>query len=271
METILQNFSPQALIQAIEANLFGLYCQVRHWPRVDLHDDPELLWTISDIPYFLFNSSLRADLPPQEVEPAIRAAIQRGQHHQVPIGWLIGPTTRPADLGERLLAHGFTLADSEPGMAVDCKQVNGSLPAAHGLSIEWVKDAQTLKTWSLTKGAGFDQPNFVSEAFYDFYLNLGFETSSPVQLYLGWLDGLPVATSKLFLGAGVAGIYDVSTIPAARRQGIGAAMTLRPLLDARSRGYQVGILQASEMGANIYRQLGFQEYCRINVYVRNPA
>jgi hypothetical protein len=51
----------------------------------------------------------------------------------------------------------------------------------------------------------------------------------------------------------------VGTLPAARRQGIGKAITLQPLLDARARGYRYAILFSSQMGYRVYQQLGFRD------------
>ncbi len=85
------------------------------------------------------------------------------------------------------------------------------------------------------------------------------------------MAGEPAATASVFLGAGVAGIYSISTIPMRRRQGIGAAMTLAPLCDARSRGYHIGILHAEPAGLSLYRRLGFREYCTLHPYLWSPA
>jgi predicted acetyltransferase len=76
-----------------------------------------------------------------------------------------------------------------------------------------------------------------------------------------------VSTSLLFLAEGVAGIYFVATIPEARRRGIGFAITIKALKEAREMGYWVSILQASKMGEPVYRKIGFQEYCKISSYI----
>jgi predicted acetyltransferase len=65
----------------------------------------------------------------------------------------------------------------------------------------------------------------------------------------------------------VAGIYNVTCIPEARGQGIGSAITLAPLLKARELGYQIGILQASQRGYNVYRRLGFQDFGKLSLYL----
>jgi len=84
--------------------------------------------------------------------------------------------------------------------------------------------------------------------------------------YLAFVEDQPVAVSTLFLDAGVAGIYNVATLPAWRGKGIGGAMSLFPLLDARKQGFRAGILQSSEMGYQVYQRMGFKELCRLDHY-----
>ena len=66
--------------------------------------------------------------------------------------------------------------------------------------------------------------------------------------FVAWLDGQPVATSRLSMAGGVAGLYTVVTMPEARGIGIGRAMTLTALLAGREAGMRIGALQATEMG-----------------------
>jgi GNAT superfamily N-acetyltransferase len=266
MSKILQDLSPAALVQAIEANLFEIFLTFRHWPQSEVHNDPDMLWAITDIPFPLFNSVLHARLAPGNADLGIEKAIARCRSRNVPMMWWTGPATRPGDLGARLEAHGLA-HEEDLGMAADLMTLNEGLPAPSGLMIEQVNDRETLEQWCHVVTVGFGFPDFVAPCLFDWFASLGFEADLPLRNYLGRLNGEPVAASTLLVGAGVAGIYDVATIPAARRQGIGAAITLRPLCDARAMGYRVGVLDAMDMGAGLYRRLGFREYCKIGTYV----
>lgn len=266
MDNMLRDRSAPSLVTAIEANLFAFFDLIRGWPQVEVHDDPEMLWSISSIPFPIFNSILRANLPPDRVAPSIKAAIARCRSRKVPMLWWTGPATQPADLPTHLVASGFQ-GEESPGMAADLQSLPGGPPTPPGLVIEQVKDLTTMNNWCGALCVGFGMPDFVGDAFLDLSRSLGFDQQLPYRNYIGWLDGQPVATSSLFMAAGVAGIYNVATIPQARRRGIGSAMTFSPLREACASGYKVGILHSSEMGVGVYRQLGFQEYCKIGQYV----
>ncbi len=272
MNGILQDTSPAALIAAIEDNQFSMIPACHKWPQAEVYDGDDIKWAMTCIPFPLFNSVFRARLATQQIDSMIQSVMARAEARQVPVLWWTGPQTQPADLGAHLEAHGFAPEGHIPGMAIDLmtQQENGAV--IPGFSIQKVCDTGSLKTLCQVLIDGFGMPDFVADAYFDFMRHVGFKAdSSAALLYLGWLKSQPVATSMAVLAAGVAGIYSVTTLPEARCRGIGARMTLAPLCEARAMGYRVGILQASEMGASVYRRLGFQEYCQLNQYVWTPA
>jgi ribosomal protein S18 acetylase RimI-like enzyme len=61
----------------------------------------------------------------------------------------------------------------------------------------------------------------------------------------------------LLLLAGVAVVVNVTTLPEARRQGIGRAMTQVALEHAGELGYAVAILGTSASARGIYARMGF--------------
>ncbi len=266
MSEILKDFSTPALVAAIESNDWEFWAFFSRSPQVELHDDPEVMWLVSGIPHPGFNGVFRTQLAPDDINARIGEALAHFKARRLPMTWWTSPSTRPANLGEHLEAHGLTHT-AEPGMAVDLLALNEDLPKPSDLEIERVCDVETLKRFGHAADIGFEMPDFVGKAILDIEASLGFEHHLPRHHYVGLLKGEPVATSTLFLGAGVAGIYTVATIPEARRQGIGSAMTLAPLHEARAMGYRIGVLRSSQMGINVYRRLGFKEYCKVNYYV----
>ena len=176
------------------------------------------------------------------------------------------PSTQPADLGERLEAKGFNHAATLQGMAANLLTLDESLPKPRALTIEPVSESEALKTWCQVMTAVNEFPES-ADHWFEMYTAMGLGTDMPWRHYLASLDGTAVATSSLFLGAGVAGIHSVATVPDARREGIGTEVTLEPLREARRLGYRVGTLFSSEMAVNLYRRIGFREYCEANLYL----
>jgi len=255
------------MAHAVEANLFAFFQHLSSWPRVEVHDDTECCWTISDLKYPLFNSVMRARVDDRRIDAVIETRMHACRERGVPMLWWTGPSTTPIALGDQLLRIGFFL---EPafGMAADLHAIPDA--PASGLKIEPVRDHATLKRWSRVLCDAFGAPQSFGDAFAEMAEQIGLQDASPFRHYLATLDGEAVATCSLFLGAGVAGIYDVSTIPERRRRGIGAAITRFAMDDARAAGYRMAILHASNLGRGMYRSLGFEELCDIGQYVWVP-
>lgn len=83
--------------------------------------------------------------------------------------------------------------------------------------------------------------------------------------FIGRLEGRPVGTSLVLRTGHLAGIFAVGTAEAARRRGVGRAVTWAAVAAARDWGCSAVALQASEMGYPVYRAMGFEpvvEYAR---------
>ena len=234
-----------------------------------MHDDADCCWTISDQKFPLFNSVMRARVDGDRAEALIDTRMQACIDRDVPILWWTGPSTAPTDFGERLLRRGFFI---EPafGMVAALDGAGGQPADDDSAAISRVSDVSALAAWSRVLCESFAAPQAFGRAFSEMTVALGLDAAAPFRHYLARIDGEPVGTCSLFLGAGVAGIYDVSTLPEHRRRGIGAAITRFAMDDARAAGFQTAILHASTLGAGMYRSLGFERLCDIGQYVWVP-
>ena len=85
------------------------------------------------------------------------------------------------------------------------------------------------------------------------------------------VDGEIVATSLAYDDGTDCGIYNVSTLERFRRRGLGSALTVAQLHDARDRGRRTASLQASAMAVGVYAAAGFHDFGRIVEYVPAAA
>jgi ribosomal protein S18 acetylase RimI-like enzyme len=270
MSEIRQDFRAKALVRAIEENLFAVWSALGSGPGAEVRDDGKSLRFTTGIPLPIANGVLRARFREQDVDAEIEAAIAHFRSRGLPFFWWTSPSTEPAGLRIRLEVYGLAPAVELVGMAADLHRIEDGLSGPAGLTIEQVADRETLALWGRACFAGYEMPASLMEPWCDLVAGLGLEPSAPLRSYVAWQNGEPVACSQVYLAEGVTGIYTVATIPAARRQGIGAAVTLAGLRAAREEGYRIGILHASSMGESVYRQLGFEEYCRLHLSMWTP-
>jgi GNAT superfamily N-acetyltransferase len=235
-------------------------------------DTPELAWGLTTLPGRIRNAVARTRLAPgADVDAAISATQDAFRARNQPCTWWIMPSTRPAGLPSRLEAHGFARSEHEmPAMTVDLETLPDALPAPPELEVREVLDPLTLHLWLRAFVPGMGLPESMHERWHAARAGAGLGPGQRYRTWLGRLDGVPVATAELFLGAGVAGIVNVSTVPEVRGQGIGAAVTLAPLAEARRLGYRIGTLMASRLGAPVYRRMGFTEAAPFQSYVWEP-
>ncbi len=76
-----------------------------------------------------------------------------------------------------------------------------------------------------------------------------------------------VATALAFDHDGDCGIYNMSTVPSARRRGLGTALTARHLHDAARRGCSSASLQSTPIAERVYAAVGFRDLGRFVEHV----
>jgi GNAT superfamily N-acetyltransferase len=97
-------------------------------------------------------------------------------------------------------------------------------------------------------------------------------TDPNVRLAVGYLAGAPVSGAAAIRTERTIGIYSVGTVESARRRGIGRALTWAAIDAGRAAwGGEIAILQSSEMGAPVYRSMGFEEISRYIWFGRPKA
>jgi GNAT superfamily N-acetyltransferase len=142
------------------------------------------------------------------------------------------------------------------------------------LRIERARTPRAIRDFAAVVAANWSPPDQAVCRFYEAAIPALLNPDCPLWLYVGYMGGEPVAACELTEGGGVAGLYNVCTLEVHRRRGFAGALVLRSLLDARERGYQTAVLQASEGGRGVYARLGFRAtgvYTEYQLPIRGAA
>jgi ribosomal protein S18 acetylase RimI-like enzyme len=262
----LQDLSTRALIRAVEAHRRFNVLNWGNLAGVVVHDSPRMVLFITGLPVAWANGVDGAHLRPSDADRAIRDAVRTFRRAGVAATWTVGPWTRPKDLGRRLVAHGFRRLEALPWMAADLS-VRRRLPRPPGLKIERVRTVELHRTWVDMMIRGFHSDRTSRITLDRLGRHDPNQRAGPWVRFVGFVDGRPVASSGLVAGSGVAGIYNVATLPSKRRRGIGTAMTLAAMRHGKSLGYRVAILGTSPSGRGVYQRLGFTDVCITQDYV----
>jgi GNAT superfamily N-acetyltransferase len=262
-----QDMTASQLAEAADANLVTHMSWVqRRVAGMHVREDGQLVIVDSGLPCDTFNFVCRARLAAEAVGPRVAEALAYFAGVRRPFSWWVGPADRPADLGDALRAAGLEAAESELGMAADLEaaRLNDEWPP--GLRIERARTGEQVREFAAVNAANWEPPDPDVLRFYEIAAPLLLAGDAPLWLYVGYLGERAVASAELTVGGGVVGLYGISTLAGYRRRGIGTALVVRPLLDARAAGYRTAVLQASAEGAGVYARVGFRPSGRYTEY-----
>lgn len=210
----------------------------------------ELAWVSTGIDDNTYNGVAWARLDESQADEIITQQLDCFVTHNLPFLWYLGENSSPIDLDKRLEKRGCISLSEGVCMAMDLAHMNTRMKPLADLRVKRVQTPTELARWS----AVYNQDSQQEALFKD----LGLTGDKSLHHYLALLDGQPVGTSSAFWGTESVGLYHVEVLPEARQQGIGTALTVIPLLEARSAGYRLAVLGPSPESHNMYHRIGFE-------------
>lgn len=267
----MTDLSDEGLMAAIEADLVAARVTDPEVP-VEIHDEPDATWGIAGYPDPYRSTVASTRFAPADADRRIAEITAAFAARGTGFLWWVAPFHTPIDLGNRLLDAGIRFEGTAPAMAMDLATLPRDEPLPPGLEIVPVRDKATLRAFIGVLADEMGLPEGVANPAARHHAALleaippTLAAESVPSRYLGRLEGRAVATSRISIGGGVAGLYAVATLPDVRGRGFGRALTLAALDAGRALGYQIGVLQASDSGFPVYRRLGFRTMFDYAVY-----
>ena len=215
-----------------------------------------------------FNGVIATAAEPEDVPEVAAAAAAWFAARGRPWVWRAGAGNAPADLPQRLEALGFVADDSEPGMVCDLGSAPLGDPGGHVVE-DVGDDEDAFAEWYGVFAPAFAIPLDLADALRPVVQAAG-RPGGPLRHFVlrdGDGRGAVRACGSLADGGGAAGLANIATRPEHRGLGLGHAMTLALLREARAEGHDTAVLSATPEAVGLYRRVGFTETGRRWIYV----
>jgi ribosomal protein S18 acetylase RimI-like enzyme len=174
-------------------------------------------------------------------------------------GWLDPKVRRRAR--QLFHKHGLRLSAEMPGMIADTLE-----PPVRALPQIEVRRVADQSTRSQFCGIG----SFCFHVPLPWFLEV-FENESVFQRFrgfVGYAGSEAVCTAAVVVSSGVAGVYNVATLPEYQRHGYGEAVMRQALGEVRREcGVERTILQSTAQGLHLYERMGYHAVTGVSVYV----
>jgi N-acetylglutamate synthase-like GNAT family acetyltransferase len=181
--------------------------------------------------------------------------------------WVVGPHAEPADLEERLMSRGFTLAFAWDGLVLDELDIPIDINPEVVIEEPRAEDADEVgELWEVASDGHFPR-HFAAESLRRYV------SAQPkeAQIFLGRLDGKIVSyTTTRFEPNGTAYLRQGGTHPAYRQRGLYLTLLARRLESARDAGCVRAVVQAiTTTSSPILQKRGFRRVCGLSAYMRS--
>lgn len=240
--------SEEELVALAHASFFANFRKlVEHFPEAAIRESDGVFAFATGLPLSLFNGCIVTEpVATAAIDEALEWMEERGLPYRL---WIVDELlVGLAGVPER---HGLEAhPDPYPGMVLH-PVPEAPAPAA-GVEVVAREDGAPDEVVRVAVESG------MSEDFARRLYEGPFVDDPDVQVFVGRLEGNPAGTSTSIQGGGASGVVAVGTLPAARRRGVGTALSWAAVDAGRRRGFDTVVLQASPMGRPVYEAMGFR-------------
>lgn len=208
-----------------------------------------------------YNKVFDLNIPLTDIKEVIMLLRKNIELEIAPKHLLINSYNQPIILEDYLKSLNFDMVYQQSGMAIDLASFKFENNDNIG-EIRTIKSANELEEWILITEEAFRKKR--NSHMYKMFLN-----ENDIRFYGCYYKDKIAATLMLYIKDAIAGIHLVCTANEFRGNGFGTLITKTALRDAKDLGCKYSVLQASDMGRNVYNSIGFKEYCKIRHYDYN--
>src|SRR3954471_2588076 len=131
---------------ALDSNFADLIRWYASRPGGEVVEADDVTMCSTGLAFRSINCAVAIDLDPATADRRIAEVGHWFEARSIRWRWLVGPTSRPVDLGQRLTRAGYELVSNAAGMALDLAGFEPE-PVPAGVEIVTVDDLAGLDAW----------------------------------------------------------------------------------------------------------------------------
>ena len=171
--------------------------------------------------------------------------------------WKLYGHDRPADLKERLVAHGFSIGEDEAIMVLELADLPAALSARHPHDVRKVVDDAGFADFAAVDAVAWaeDHESYMKEIAATFH-----DEPERMSIWVAYVDGKPVCSARIDFppASPFASLWGGSTLEPYRKRGVYTAVLAARAREAVERGYRFLTIDASPMSRPIVASHGFR-------------
>lgn len=187
--------------------------------------------------------------------------------HRMPARWIVTPDATPPNAIALLETRGFRNLSSEAeepefGMLLHKSDFRPYYPANEAVICKRVETREDFRTWIDVVNTALHGWDMIDVQHYYVWVE-----EKNIQLYLGVLDGVPVATAATIQTGSAASLEFVSTLQEYRRRKAAITVSSHALSKLFANGAEAVSLSGASEAVGLYERLGFHR-CFENIIMQ---